>query len=30
MMPEDKNGELPQGQDDDWDDPDEWREYADE
>ena len=29
-MPEDENGELPQGEDDDCDDPDEWRDYAEE
>jgi hypothetical protein len=29
-MPEDKNGCLPQGEDDDYDDPDEWRDHADE
>ena len=30
MMPEDKNGEPPQAEDDDYDDPDAWRDYADE
>ena len=29
-MPEDVNGELPQSEDDDWNDPDEWRDYAEE
>jgi hypothetical protein len=29
-MPEDVNGELPQGEDDDCNDPDEWRDYAEE